>query len=135
MSLTATVESATTVRLSWTAGAGKQDTFQYRYQGSLVSANSAWTSMMQTTDTSVTLTNLFPGELYTFEVSAVASDRVSVVRTTMATVCKLVHIASPDSSMISYYGVCFREEMKKNLEICFAKIWHRNLQSFCIMTL
>ena len=114
MSLTATVESATTVRLSWTAGAGKQDTFQYRYQGSLVSANTAWTSMMQTTDTSVTLTNLFPGELYTFEGSAVASDRVSAVRTTMATVCKLVHIARPNSSMISYYGVFQRSKEKES---------------------
>ena len=86
--LTAVAADSSDVTVTWTPGTGThQDPFQLKYHGTHKATD--WSSVISSTDSEETVTGLFPGDTYTFEVTAVSGTEISARKTTTATMCKL----------------------------------------------
>ena len=86
--LTAVAADSSDVTVTWTPGTGThQDPFQLKYHGTHQATD--WSSVILSADSKETVTGLFPGDTYTFEVKAVSVTEISVEKTTTATMCKL----------------------------------------------
>ena len=86
--LTAVAVDSSNVTVTWTPGTGShQNPFQLKYHGTQQATG--WSSVVFSTDHTKTVTGLFPGDTYTFEVKAVSGTEISAEETTTATMCKL----------------------------------------------
>ena len=85
--LKATATSSSSVTVTWTPGTGSfQDLYKFRFKKI---DETAWSSAVDVTDQEKTVSGLFPGDQYTFEVKAVSGSQISDPRTTAAILCKL----------------------------------------------
>ena len=75
------------VDVSWSTDAAvTQDEYQLRYHDD--TKPSTWSKVVSLTDKKKTVTGLFPGDQYTFEVKAVSHSQTSAVKTKTAVLCK-----------------------------------------------
>ena len=85
--LTAIATDSSSATVTWTPGTkSHQDSYQLRYHGTHQAT--AWSSVVSSTSEK-TLTGLFPGDTYTFEVKAVSGSEISAGETTTTVMCKL----------------------------------------------
>ena len=85
--LEAVAKDHSSVDVSWsTNAAGTQDKYQLRYHDD--TQKTAWSEVVSLTDKKQTVTDLFPGHQYTFEVTAVSHSQTSAVKTKTAVLCK-----------------------------------------------
>ena len=76
MDLKVRVDGPTTVDLTWTPGSPSvQDKYEVIYKSDV--NHPAWSSVITTTLPTTTLTDLFPGDKYTFQVIAWSNDQKS----------------------------------------------------------
>ena len=86
--LTAVAADSSDVTVTWTPGTGThQDPFKLKYHGTHQATD--WSSVISSADSEKTVTGLFPGDTYTFEVKAVSGTEISGEKTTTAVMCKL----------------------------------------------
>ena len=77
------------VDVSWSPGAAStQDKYQLRYHDD--TKQTAWSEEVLT-EKKKTVTGLFPGDKYTFEVTAMSHSQTSAVETKTAVLCKSTH--------------------------------------------
>ena len=86
--LKAVAADSSNVKVTWTPGTGiHQNPFQLKYHGTHQAAD--WSSVISSAESEETVTGLFPGDTYTFEVKAVSGAEFSAEMTTTAVMCKL----------------------------------------------
>ena len=85
--LEAVAKDDSNVDVSWSPDtASTQDEYQLRYHDD--TKKTAWSEVVSLTDKKKTVTDLFPGHQYTFEVTAVSHSQTSAVKTKTAVLCK-----------------------------------------------
>ena len=85
--LNAVVRDSSTVKVTWAPNTDSlQDSYLLRYQSQ--HKTSGWTSANILTAQEETLSGLFPGDQYTFEVKAVSGSQISDPQTTTAILSK-----------------------------------------------
>ena len=85
--LQSTATDSSSVALTWTPDAGsQQDSYQIRHHGS--NQATGWSSVSTSTDPEKSVSDLFPGDTYTFEVKAVSGTEMSSEKTATAVLCK-----------------------------------------------
>ncbi|KAK2163049.1 hypothetical protein NP493_1486g00017 [Ridgeia piscesae] len=81
--LEAVAKDDSKVDVSWSPNtASTQDNYQLRYRDD--TKQTAWSEVVSLTDKKQTVTGLFPGDQYTFEVKAVSHSQTSAVKTKTA---------------------------------------------------
>ena len=99
--LTATILPTSDVQLSWTPSSDSvQNEYRYRYRRQ--DNNEDWNSGEDTTSTTTSISSLFPGGRYEFEVTAVSGSSESTPSTATVTMCKYVY-AEIGASFIEHY--------------------------------
>ena len=85
--LTASATDSSSVTVNWTPGTNSvQDSYQLRYKGTSQAAT--WTNAVSVNELQKAVTELFPGDQYTFDVKAVSNSQTSAAETTTAVLCK-----------------------------------------------
>ena len=88
--LKAVAKDDSNVDVSWSPDAtSTQDEYQLRYHDD--TKQTAWSEVDSLTEKKKTVTRLFPGHQYTFEVKAVSHSQTSAVKTKTAVLCKSTH--------------------------------------------
>ena len=86
----AVAKDDSSVDVSWSPNAASiQDEYQLRHHDDR--KNTDWSKAVSLTDKKKTVTGLFPGNNYTFEVTALSHSQTSAVKTKTAVLCKSTH--------------------------------------------
>ena len=89
--VTAVASDHSTVDVRWTPDANShQSSYELKYKDE--TKGTAWSEVVSLTAEMKTVTGLFPGDKYTFDVRAVSNLQTSAAKTVTAVLCKFAHL-------------------------------------------